>query len=172
LSYSGRIVVFQLIAEARRLQEGHGGAKAWLLAAAPAFAKILVGADLMTSAEADLFGTSVNEMLRDMQGNRVDIENLTLDDLGVYASPNAALKLLTLHNAKGREFDAVALIDLHEGRIPNFRATTAEQIAEARRLLYVGITRARRFLLFATDGSDRRNRPSRFLLRDGGIGVC
>ena len=54
-------------------------------------------------------------MKSDMQRNKVDINNLTISDLGIYASPNAALKLSTLHNAKGREYDAVALIDMHEG---------------------------------------------------------
>lgn len=172
LSYDGRTVVFRLIAEARRLHGMHAGVRDWLTAAAPALAAILLDARLISVEDVPLFAASVTQMLRDIQVNKVDVANLGLDDLGVFASPDAALKLSTLHNAKGREFDAVALIDLHDGRIPNFRAETVDQVEEARRLLYVGITRARRLLLLATDSSDRRNRPSRFLSASYGLGHC
>ena len=64
------------------------------------------------------------------------------------------------------------MIDLHEGRIPFFQATTEEEIEAAKRLFYVGVTRAKQFLLYITDNSDRRNGPSRFLLGDCGVGVC
>jgi DNA helicase-2/ATP-dependent DNA helicase PcrA len=106
-----------------------------------------------------------------MRNNRVDLANLTIDDLGIYASPDAALKLSTLHNAKGREYQAVVMMDLHEGRIPFYQAETAEEFEEAKRLFYVGVTRAKRFLLYVTDNSHPRNQPSRFL-GDGGVGVC
>ena len=114
---------------------------------------------------------SVEEMKTDMRNNKIDLANLTIDDLGVYASQEAALKLATLHNAKGREFMAVAMIDLHEGRIPFYQARGAEEIEEAKRLFYVGVTRAKRFLLYVTDTSDGRNVPTRFLRTDTGVGV-
>jgi len=97
--------------------------------------------------------------------------NLAIEDLGIYASPDAALKLSTIHNAKGREYQAVAMIDLHEGRIPSYRADTAEDFEEAKRLFYVAVTRAKRLLLYVTDTSHHRNQPSRFL-RSGGVCVC
>jgi DNA helicase II / ATP-dependent DNA helicase PcrA len=81
------------------------------------------------------------------------------------------LKLSTLHDAKGREYQAVAMIDLHEGRIPFYQAQTAEEFEEAKRLFYVGVTRAKRFLLYLTDNSRPRNQPSRFLGAEG-VGVC
>ena len=115
---------------------------------------------------------SVEEMKADIRNNKVDLANLTIGDLGIYASPDAALKLSTLHNAKGREYRAVAVIDLHEGRLPIFFATTAEEIEEEKRLFYVGVTRAKQFLLYVTDNSDYRNSPSRFLQADDGVGVC
>ena len=80
------------------------------------------------------------------------------------------MKLSTLHFAKGREFDAVAMIKLHEGAIPFFLAKTAEDFEAAKRLFYVGVTRARRLLVYITDRSDNRNRPSRFLGSDG-VGI-
>ena len=47
--------------------------------------------------------------------------------------------------------DAVAMIGIHDGHIPDFRATTQYEIDESSRLLFVRITRARRFLLYVTD---------------------
>jgi DNA helicase-2/ATP-dependent DNA helicase PcrA len=170
-SYAGRVAVFRLIYEAQALQGAHAGAISWLEAAARGFTRILIEEGYLSRAEQDLFSRSVEEMKADMRNNRVDLENLTIDDLGIYANPEAALKLSTLHNAKGREYQAVAMMDLHEGRIPFYQARTAEEFEEAKRLFYVGVTRAKRILLYVTDNSNPRNRPSRFL-REGGVCVC
>jgi DNA helicase-2/ATP-dependent DNA helicase PcrA len=165
-SYRGRVIVFRLLDHARRLHQIHMGGIAWLQAAAAAFSQVLIEEEYLTSGDKDVFAMSVEEMKADMRNNKVDLANLTIDDLGIYASPDAALKLATLHNAKGREYMAVAMIDLHEGRIPFYQARSAEDIEEAKRLFYVGVTRAKRFLLYVTDGSDTRNRPTRFLPLD------
>jgi DNA helicase-2/ATP-dependent DNA helicase PcrA len=53
---------------------------------------------------------------------------------------------MTMHMAKGLEFEAVFLPRLEERELPYWRATTADQLAEERRLFYVGITRAKRVL--------------------------
>ena len=72
------------------------------------------------------------------------------------------VNLLTYHRAKGLEFDAVFLPRLVDGELP-FRSGRAKaDPKEERRLLYVGITRARRYL-FLTWAPDRRTRPSPFL---------
>jgi DNA helicase-2/ATP-dependent DNA helicase PcrA len=97
-----------------------------------------------------------------MQSNKADLANLAIADLGIYASPDAALKLSTLHYAKGREYDAVAMIDIHEGKIPHYYSKKVEEILEFKRLFYVGATRAKRFLMYVTDDSGR-NGSSRFL---------
>jgi len=54
--------------------------------------------------------------------------------------------LLTYHRAKGLEFDAIFLPRLEDKELPSKLARTDEERAEERRLLYVGITRARRWL--------------------------
>ena len=166
-SYSGRVTVFRLLHKARELHGAHPDALGWLEAAARAFTDVLIHEAYLISAEAGIFSASVEEMEADMQNNRVDLANLTIDDLGIYASPEAALKLSTLHNAKGREYQAVAMIDLQEGRLPFYQAQTAEDVEEAKRLFYVGITRAKRLLVYVTDSSNPRNAPSRFLQDDG-----
>ncbi|MET7469708.1 ATP-dependent DNA helicase UvrD2 [Micromonospora sp. NPDC005686] len=75
--------------------------------------------------------------------------------------------LASLHSAKGLEWDAVFLVGLAEGTLPTTYAKTMEQVEEERRLLYVGITRAREWLWlsYATSRSPggRSRRPSRFL---------
>ncbi len=68
------------------------------------------------------------------------------------------VNLLTYHRAKGLEWDAVFLPGLEEGVLPIRQAKTDEAVAEERRLLYVGITRARVQLSLSWS-----RKPSRFL---------
>ncbi len=82
--------------------------------------------------------------------------------------------LASLHAAKGLEWDAVFLVGLTEGMLPLHHARTDEQVEEERRLLYVGITRARRHLalswsLARSPGGRAVRSASRFLdgLRPG-----
>ena len=76
--------------------------------------------------------------------------------------------LASLHSAKGLEWDAVFLCGLNEGLMPITFAQTSDEIDEERRLLYVGITRARKYLWFTwsdsrTAGGRGKRRRSRFL---------
>jgi ATP-dependent DNA helicase UvrD/PcrA len=76
--------------------------------------------------------------------------------------------LASLHAAKGLEWDAVFLVGLVEGTVPIQYALTDEQVAEERRLLYVGVTRARELValswaLSRAPGGRRSRRRTRFL---------
>ncbi len=82
--------------------------------------------------------------------------------------------LASLHSAKGLEWDVVFLVGVAEGMMPITYARTDEQIEEERRLLYVGVTRARERLhvswaVSRAPGGRPSRRPSRFLdgLRPG-----
>ncbi|WP_405924077.1 ATP-dependent DNA helicase UvrD2 [Streptomyces sp. NBC_00035] len=84
--------------------------------------------------------------------------------------------LASLHSAKGLEWDVVFLVAVAEGMMPITYAKTDEQIEEERRLLYVGVTRAREHLgvswaLSRSPGGRPNRRPSRFLdgLRPGSV---
>ena len=76
--------------------------------------------------------------------------------------------LSSLHAAKGLEWDAVFLVGLVDGTVPLVHADTPAQVEEERRLLYVGVTRAREHLslswaLSRSPGGRASRRPTRFL---------
>jgi len=81
-----------------------------------------------------------------------------------------SVTMMTLHAAKGLEFDSVAMIGLEEGMLPHSRAFESEpELEEERRLCFVGITRAMKHLLLTSAkyrthrGIPERTIPSRFL---------
>jgi DNA helicase-2/ATP-dependent DNA helicase PcrA len=79
------------------------------------------------------------------------------------------ISLLTLHSSKGLEFKCVFIVGLEQGVIPFYRAKEQSEIEEEKRLLYVGMTRARRrlFLTRAVKrkwlGTYKKLAPSPFL---------
>ncbi len=93
-----------------------------------------------------------------------DSDQIPDDDGG-----EGVVTLMTLHTAKGLEFDTVFLTGFEDGIFPHMRALTdTDELAEERRLAYVGITRARQRLLLSRAavrtmwGAPQYNPPSRF----------
>jgi DNA helicase-2/ATP-dependent DNA helicase PcrA len=110
-----------------------------------------------------------------------------ITDVDMAESGAEAVSLMTLHAAKGLEFDWVFLVGLEEGLLPHYRSLDADAdgdpqrtrggVEEERRLCYVGMTRARRCLFLSCAhtrsifGRTERNPPSRFLEDVPGVGV-
>lgn len=112
----------------------------------------------------ELISMAENESVTDFV-DRVSLISSTDD-----SPSNNSVSLMTLHNAKGLEFPVVFIIGLEEGILPYFKAIDEEdELQEERRLLYVGMTRAKDYLCLT--GAQRRRlfsklqdfEPSRFL---------
>jgi DNA helicase-2/ATP-dependent DNA helicase PcrA len=82
---------------------------------------------------------------------------------------DSVITLMTLHNAKGLEYDTVFIVGCEDGAFPHMRALEEGGEEEERRLCYVGITRAKRRLYMSWTrerrlfGRAERNLPSRFI---------
>jgi DNA helicase-2/ATP-dependent DNA helicase PcrA len=127
--------------------------------------------------------TSRAENLRELSNAMAEAteQGQTLEDVLDHAAlvsdsdqyeEDVAVSLMTLHSAKGLEFDAVFLAGLEEGVLPHGRSLdTPGEVEEERRLFYVGMTRAKRSLVLSraiyrrTYGEERlrASLPSRFL---------
>ena len=94
---------------------------------------------------------------------------LLIDLLAQDEDNEGAVQLMTLHAAKGLEFPHVYLIGMEEGLLPHQHSIETNQLAEERRLAYVGITRAQRSIVFSCCQKRKRggewivSTPSRFL---------
>jgi len=91
-------------------------------------------------------------------------------DIEQYDSEAEAVVMMTMHSAKGLEFDHVCLVGFEEGLFPSSRSTASrEDLEEERRLCYVAITRAKRTLAISYArqrmlyGHTTYGRPSQFL---------
>jgi DNA helicase II / ATP-dependent DNA helicase PcrA len=92
-----------------------------------------------------------------------------ISDADQVALKGGSVALMTLHTSKGLEYPVVFIAGMEEGLFPHNRSQGRGEIEEERRLLYVGMTRARR-LLYLTNtlnrelfGTRQESRPSRFL---------
>lgn len=100
---------------------------------------------------------SLFEVLEDIEDSAQNYSNLeewekALNEMASEIKKSSAknspdtLTLTTMHGAKGLEFETVFIIDVIEGSIPYHKCTTIQEIEEERRLLYVGMTRAKQQL--------------------------
>ncbi len=97
-------------------------------------------------------------------------ETALMTDIDAYNETDDYAVLMTLHSAKGLEFENVFIPGMEENLFPGYQSTLdASEMQEERRLAYVGITRAKKTLTLIhaksrmVFGHTNRNRPSRFL---------
>jgi DNA helicase-2/ATP-dependent DNA helicase PcrA len=96
-------------------------------------------------------------------------EQALYSDQDALNTEGGQVALMTLHNAKGLEFDHVFVVGMEEGTFPHARSLDEQNLEEERRLCYVGITRAKRTLtlsyakLRSNWGEREYQMPSRFL---------
>jgi DNA helicase-2/ATP-dependent DNA helicase PcrA len=164
--YEGRRTIVELLRLSEDVARVADGVS-WLREVADKAGAVLVRGGWIPPAHKSDFRASVAEMIEDMQRNDIDIENLTIEDLGMFASPDKALRLMTIHEAKGREFAAVAIIGVKEGSFPYYKARTDEEVDAEKRQFYVAVTRAEQLLMYIYDRDRFGNPPSRFLGPDG-----
>lgn len=93
------------------------------------------------------------------------VEELTIRADRQQAPQGQGVTVATLHSSKGLEWDAVALAGVAEGSLPFALSQTREAIDEERRLLYVGITRAREHLRLSWSRSGGPGRAGRSMSR-------
>ncbi len=173
--FEGDICLLEIIRLVEKLKEEAPHAIMFLRDFAEGISVLLQRRGFISSATAKLVTTSGLEIGEDIckhqREPRYYAENFGIEDLGLFGSSSNSIRLLTLHRAKGREFDAVAIIGVEDGLIPygNPHPNSNAEV-EARRLFYVGVTRARKLLMFITERNGRRS-PSRFL-RELGFSVC
>ena len=98
------------------------------------------------------------------------LEEISLiSDMSNHKEDGDEVTLMTIHSAKGLEFDVVFLIGMEEGIFPHNMSLMEDGLEEERRLCYVGITRARDILYLTNAkrrmlyGKDTMNMPSRFI---------
>lgn len=95
------------------------------------------------------------------------IREMALFYTETYDDTKGKVQLMTVHNAKGLEFDYVFLVGLNEGIFPSVKSSTYSDLEEERRLMYVAMTRARLQLFMTVSQGFVHNNvtrgPSRFL---------
>lgn len=78
------------------------------------------------------------------------LENVSLvTDLDMHDNDSSYVTLLTIHSAKGLEYDAVFLLGMEDGLFPSTRTILEDRLEEERRLCYVGVTRAKKYLFIS-----------------------
>ena len=145
------------------------------------YEKTVISKDAKTTEQQHAKRENINELLSIAsqydEANADDPITEFLHDLSLIADvadvvedTENAVTLTTLHSAKGLEFPIVFLPGVEEGLLPHVMSLdTPAEIEEERRILYVGITRAKNKLYISTarsryiSGSPRSSKPSRFL---------
>lgn len=165
-STDARLAIVRLLRAAEKAAES-GAAVKFLDILSLDTGRILRDLELIDDRQAGRFYASAQEMKADVVRQGGDLESMSVTDLGLFASENRALRLATVHYAKGREYKGVAIIDVSQGKFPHYYSNTDAAVAEDKRLLYVAMTRAERVLMFVSAPDRFGNGPSPFLGRGG-----
>jgi DNA helicase II / ATP-dependent DNA helicase PcrA len=154
----------QVVAAVRHLLEERLGLGAEVGRAGDEAAERSAALETLLEIVGDLASTQPDLSIADV------LAELDRRDAEEAAASAGGVNLLTYHRAKGLEWDAVFLPALEDGLLPIRQAKEDQEIAEERRLLYVGITRARTHLALSwaqsragAGGKEGRRRPSPFL---------
>ena len=116
-SYQGRRTASRLLHMGAELREQYLGAVEWLHAAAEAFGQVLEEDGFGTPTLTAALEQSAQDIEEEMRARgHVDADNMLVEDIGLLGNRQGSLRLMTVHASKGQEFDAVALVDLHEGK--------------------------------------------------------
>ena len=165
-SYEGKRLLCAILASADAFRAQGLRAVSWLHKFAQETATILHIEEMISEGGKAAIMESADLMISGIRKTVSEADAMNIEELGIFARPLECIQLMTMHAAKGREYDAVAVVDFHDDKVPHFSANAAG-VAEARRLTYVAATRARKLLMFISDSSNRRNRPSRFAGAEG-----
>ncbi|HEU63821.1 MAG TPA: ATP-dependent DNA helicase, partial [Chlamydiae bacterium] len=114
--------------------------------------------------------TKANQAYENNQSLEKFLEDIALATTKIENAKDDSLKLMTLHNSKGLEFETVFIVGLEEDLFPHVNSKNSqEEIEEERRLFYVGMTRAKKNLYITHSlsrymfGGVKLSLPSRFL---------
>jgi DNA helicase-2/ATP-dependent DNA helicase PcrA len=118
----------------------------------------------------ELVNAAVDYDKQEQEGLRDFIDHAALVSDADQYKRDAPVTLMTMHSAKGLEFSLVFIVGMEDGLFPHARAATdPSEMEEERRLCYVGITRAERFLYVShamkrrVYGEEMASEPSQFL---------
>ncbi len=140
------------------------------------YQKMLYSSEIEKETRAENIMELLSVAGKYQDGTAAEVLSLFLEEVALASDTDKidqrqdAVHLMTLHSAKGLEFPIVFIVGLEEGILPYSRSIlNASEMEEERRLMYVGITRAKEkvYLLFTKMrtlfGSIQVNPPSRFL---------
>ena len=164
LSFKGDLIIAHSFSLARNIRQTTSHATDFLIAFSEQLAKLLFDFEVVSCEGQKKITDSGPGMVADILqalDTSEDIKNYTVEDLGVFGGNQNRIRMINLHKVKGREYDAVAMVNTLEGNLPYGSVSVGSEEEEAaRRLFYVGVTRARKALMFFTD---KKKDPSRFL---------
>jgi DNA helicase-2/ATP-dependent DNA helicase PcrA len=176
----GAVAGFVAVMDALRTQLDGGAGPKRMVETAAAESGYLLELEAERTVEAEgrienlreLGGVAAEFEERAPDGSLADfLEQVSLvGEQDEYDEEAGSVTLMTLHNAKGLEFPVVFIIGLEDGVFPHYRSMSDQaELEEERRLMYVGVTRARErlYLTHAWSrtlfGTSSYNPPSRFL---------